>query len=77
MQRFWLNKISLENSKDGLEFVTEDLVIEKCSLYDYGKSLTKEEIKILIDANMKDSYDFWKTKYLWHKSRKKKLLFIY
>lgn len=40
--------------KDGLEFVTEDLVIEKCNIYDYGKSMSKEEIKILINATMKE-----------------------
>ena len=41
-------------AKDGLEFVTEDLIIEKCCIYDYGKSMSKEEIKILINATMKE-----------------------
>ena len=41
-------------AKDGLEFVTEDLLIEKCYLYDYSKSVSKEEIKILISAQMKE-----------------------
>lgn len=40
--------------KDGLEFITEDLVIENCKLYDYGRSMSKEEIKILICASMKE-----------------------
>ena len=40
--------------KDGLSFMTEDLVINKCNIFDYGRSLEKEEIKVLIDANMKE-----------------------
>lgn len=44
----------MQFAKDGLEFVTEDLLIEKCKLYDYGKSMSKEELKILINASMKE-----------------------
>ncbi len=39
---------------DGLEFITEDLIIEKCTLHDYSKSMSKEEIKVLISAIMKE-----------------------
>lgn len=39
-------------AKDGLEFVTKDLLIEKCYLYDYSRSMSKEQIKILINATM-------------------------
>jgi len=41
-----------EFERDGLEFVTEDLLIEKCSIYDYYKGISKEEILILINATM-------------------------
>lgn len=40
--------------KDGIEFVTEDLLIKNCNIYDYGRSLDKEEIKVLIEADMKE-----------------------
>lgn len=40
--------------RDGLEFITEDLIIEKCSLLDYSRSMWKEEIKILVIASMKE-----------------------
>lgn len=40
--------------KDGIELVTEDLLIESCNLYDYGKSMSKEELKIIINAVMKE-----------------------
>lgn len=40
--------------RDGLEFITEDLIIEKCSLLDYSRSMSKEEIKILVVASMKE-----------------------
>lgn len=43
-----------EFAKDGLEFVTEDFMIENCKLFDYGKRLGQEEIQILIDAKMKE-----------------------
>jgi len=39
-------------AKDGLEFITADLLIEKCYLCDYSRSLHKEEIKVLINATM-------------------------
>lgn len=51
------NKLLLQAKafeKDGLEFVTEDLMINKCNIYDYGRSLETEELKVLIDANMKE-----------------------
>lgn len=41
-------------AKDGLKFITDDMLIEKCILYDYSKSMDKEEIKILIEASMKE-----------------------
>lgn len=41
-----------EFARDGLEFVTENLLIEKCSIYDYYKGMSKEEILILINATM-------------------------
>ena len=40
--------------KDGLEFVTEDLLIKDCKIYDYRKSLNKEEIIVYIDSKMKE-----------------------
>ena len=40
--------------RDGVSFITEDLVINNCFIYDYGSSLDKEEIKVLIEANMKE-----------------------
>lgn len=40
--------------RDGLEFITEDLIVEKCSLLDYSRSMSKEEIKILVVASMKE-----------------------
>lgn len=40
--------------KDGLKFVTEDLLIEEISLMDYGKGMEKEKIKILVKAKMKE-----------------------
>lgn len=40
--------------KDGLAFITEDLIIENCKIYDYGKRLENEEVKVLIDAKMKE-----------------------
>jgi len=49
-----LEKQKKQFEKDGLEFITEDLIIEKCNLYDYARSLSKEEIKILIQASMKE-----------------------
>lgn len=50
--KFFLQEKAFE--RDGLSFVTEDLVIKKCSIYDYARSLDKEEIKVLIEANMKE-----------------------
>lgn len=41
-------------AKDGLEFVTEDLIVEKCYFYDYGRSSNKEELKMLIYSTMKE-----------------------
>ena len=38
--------------RDGLEFITENLLIEKCSIYDYYKGISREEILILINATM-------------------------
>jgi len=49
-----LKKQMNEFARDGLDFITEDLIVEKCYLYDYAKSMSKEEIKILIDATMKE-----------------------
>ena len=43
-----------EFEKDGLEFRTEDFMIENCKLLDYGKRLGQEEIQIYIDAKMKE-----------------------
>lgn len=43
-----------EFAKDGLEFVTEDFIIENCKLFDYGKRLGQEEIQIVIEAKMKE-----------------------
>ena len=40
--------------KDGLQYVTEDLMIKDVSLYDYAKAMYKEEIKILVNARMKE-----------------------
>lgn len=40
--------------KDGLEFITEDLLIKDCSFLDYSNWLEKEEIKISIKAKMKE-----------------------
>lgn len=39
---------------DGLDFVTEDLIIEECKIFDYAKGLSKEEIKIFIKAKMRE-----------------------
>lgn len=44
----------LRFEKDGLEFITEDLMIKQISLFDYSKAMDKEEIKILIKAKMKE-----------------------
>lgn len=41
-------------AKDGLEFITEDLRIQKCILYDYSRSMSKEELKVRINATMKE-----------------------
>ena len=49
-----LNKQKRMFERDGLEFITEDLFIEKCSLLDYSRSMSKEEIKILIVASMRE-----------------------
>lgn len=40
--------------KDGLEFVTEGLMIMDCKLLEYGSWLEKEEIKVLVQAKMKE-----------------------
>ena len=40
--------------KDGLEFVTENLLITDCKFLDYSNWLQKEEIKISIKAKMKE-----------------------
>lgn len=40
--------------KDGLEFVTEGLMIMDCKLIEYGNWLEKEEIKVLVKAKMKE-----------------------
>lgn len=40
--------------QDGLEFITENLMITDCNFLDYSNWLEKEEIKILIKANMKE-----------------------
>ena len=50
---------------DGLEFVTENLMITDCNFLDYSNWLEKEEIKISIKAKMKE--------YIIHKSTKKVL----
>ena len=41
-------------AKDGLEFITEDIRIQKCVLYDYSRSMSKEELKVRIDVAMKE-----------------------
>lgn len=40
--------------QDGLEFVTDELMIKDCKLIEYGNWLGKEEIKVLIKARMKE-----------------------
>lgn len=40
--------------KDGLEYITEDLMIEDVSIVDYAEAINKEEIKICIEARMKE-----------------------
>ncbi len=40
--------------KDNLDFRTEDLYVEDIKIIDYGKSLNKEEIKVLIEAKLKE-----------------------
>ena len=50
--KFYMQAKAFE--KDGIRFVTEELIVNKCAIYDYGRSLDKEEIKVLIDANMKE-----------------------
>ena len=50
--KFFMQAKAFEN--DGVTFVTEDIIINSCDIYDYGRSLDKEEIKVLIDANMKE-----------------------
>ena len=40
--------------QDGLDFVTEELMIMDCKLLEYGNWLEKEEIKVLIKAKMKE-----------------------
>lgn len=40
--------------KDGLEFITEDLIIKDVTIADYAEAMDKEEIKICIEANMKE-----------------------
>ena len=39
---------------DGLKFVTENLKIKECTIFDYGQWMEKEEIKVLIKAEMKE-----------------------
>ena len=43
-----------EFEKDGLKFVTEDLMIKEVSLVDYAKGMSKEEIKVFIKAKMRE-----------------------
>lgn len=43
-----------EFKKDGLKFVTEDLMIKEVSLVDYAKGMSKEEIKVFIKAKMRE-----------------------
>ena len=40
--------------KDGLEFITEDFIIKDVSIVDYVETMNKEEIKICIEARMKE-----------------------
>lgn len=40
--------------EDGLEFITEDLIIKEVRLVDYAKITSKEEIKVLVEAKMKE-----------------------
>lgn len=40
--------------EDGLEFITEDLIIKEVRFVDYAKTTYKEEIKILVEAKMKE-----------------------
>lgn len=40
--------------KDGLDYITEDVLIEKIQIADYARWDTKEEIKVLVRAKMKE-----------------------
>lgn len=40
--------------KDGLDYITEDLLIEKIKIADYGRWDTKEEIKVFVKVKMKE-----------------------
>ena len=40
--------------KDGLEFITEALMIREVSIIDYAKTISREEIKVLVKAKMKE-----------------------
>ena len=40
--------------KDGLEFITEDLIIKETRIIDYSKINSKEEVRVLIKAKMKE-----------------------
>lgn len=47
-------------AKDGIEFVTEDLIVENCYIYEFTHGVSKDELQILIEASMKE-YIFNKT----------------
>ena len=40
--------------KDGLDYITKDLLIEKIKIADYGRWDTKEEIKVFVKVKMKE-----------------------
>lgn len=40
--------------QDGLDFITDELIIKDCKLIEYGNWLEKEEIKVLIKVKMKE-----------------------
>ncbi len=49
-----LERQGKEFERDGLEFITEDLIIKECNLYEYSKDISEERIKVLIEAEMKE-----------------------
>lgn len=41
-------------AKDNLEFITEDLVVENCYIYEFTHGVSKDELQVLIVASMKE-----------------------